>query len=193
MSDQLPEEGERYLRRLRGGLSSLASDEREEIVEEVRAHLAGRYAVGRTDVLDAFGSAEDYAAQFVEEHMLTGAVADGSRLALGRALAGGLRTVGEMLLIAAPLFLVQGVCVMLIALAALKVFFFHRFGYFTSANGRMWVGLSDKSTDIDVFGWWTIPMFIVPSVAVLWACQRIMVAVAKRRLARARAGLNARR
>jgi len=190
MSTPIPEEGERFLRRLRSGLSSLPASERDEILEDVRAHIGQRYAEGRGDVLEAFGEPEAYAGQFLEERFLASAVAEDSAWALGRALAKGMRSVGETVFVVGPLLLLQGASILLLVLAALKLIFFRSFGYFTNAHGSHWVGVSDSAADVDIFGWWTIPLFVVPSVLVLWGSRRALAALARRRLARARAGLS---
>lgn len=187
MSSKLPADGERYLRLLRAGLSSLPEAEQNDIIEEVRTHLSERYAAGRTDVLEAFGPSESYAAQFVEEHALTQAVAEGSTFALGRTLVRTARSVGEMVFVLAPLTLIQGFAVLFIIVALLKPFFFDHVGYFTKPDGTgPWIGISDARGNIDVLGWWTIPVLLVPSTLALWGSRRALVALARRRLARAR-------
>jgi hypothetical protein len=44
----------------------------------------------------------------------------------------------------------------------------------------------DTSGRTDLLGWWTVPVFIIPSAIVLWGCNRAMRALARARLERAR-------
>jgi uncharacterized membrane protein len=62
-------EVQEWLRRLKWSLASMPSPEREDIVEETRAHLHEAIAGGQSAaaVLGGFGAPEDYARQFVDE------------------------------------------------------------------------------------------------------------------------------
>lgn len=188
-ADALPPGTARFLRDLKKGLASLPDAERAEIVAELEAHLVERHAAGAAAPEAEFGAAEAYAAQFLDERALTGAVAEGSTLALGRALLGGARSFVETVFVVGPLFLLQGTSVLLLVLAALKPVLFERVGYFRNARGGAWVGFSDGVGDVDVLGWWTVPAFALPALVVLYGSRRLLAALARRRLTRARAAL----
>lgn len=59
-----------YLKKVRQALASLAQDEREEIIRELRSHLLDRQAQGRDNVLDGFETPERFAAAYVTESAL---------------------------------------------------------------------------------------------------------------------------
>ncbi|PSJ39560.1 HAAS signaling domain-containing protein [Allosphingosinicella deserti] len=68
MTDRLPPEAERFLRRLADALWELASDEREAILLELRGHLSERAAQGPEPLgaaLAEIGTAETLAGQFL--------------------------------------------------------------------------------------------------------------------------------
>lgn len=187
---ELPAGATTFLRALGQGLASLPPGERDEIVAEVEAHLRERHAAGAEAPEADFGPPEDYAGQFLDERALAGAVADGTTLALGRALFARARSLAEAVLVVGPLFFLQGVSVLLLVLAALKPVLFQRVGYFTNGRGGAWVGFSDGSSgDVDVLGWWTVPAFALPALAVLVGSRRVLAALARRRLARTRSSL----
>lgn len=74
MQDRLLDE---WLRGLKWSLTAIPSPEREEIVEETRAHIAERLERGASieEVLDAFGAPDVYARGFVDEMEVTSALA----------------------------------------------------------------------------------------------------------------------
>lgn len=181
--EPLAPEAETYLRRLGSCLaSSFDPEEREEIVAELRAHFAERRSQGRPNLLDGFEPPEAYAARFIEESALSKAVARGTTLALGRALLSSAETV----FLVFPLLVVQFGAVALLVLGLFKPFLFRHIGFFRDAGSWDFGFSSDPSARPDVFGWWTVPLFIAPSVIVFWGCNRAMRALARRRLASAR-------
>jgi hypothetical protein len=177
---------ETYLRELGGCLSVLDADERREIVAEVRAHFAERMAQGRADPVAGFDPPEVYAASFVEISALSKAVARGGSVALGRALLSGVRTSVETLFLVVPLLALQTIAFVSLVLGVLKPFFFAQIGIYVG-DGPFWMGFfKDTSGRTDLLGWWTVPVFIIPSAFVLWGCNRAMRALARARLERAR-------
>ncbi len=130
MPEPLASDAEDYLRRLRGCLSTLEANERDEIVAEVRAHFAERLAQGHANVVTKFDPPETYAGSFIEESSLSRAVARGSSLALGKALLLGLQRGAETLLVVVPLVLVQVSAFVLLVLGVLKPFFFENIGVY---------------------------------------------------------------
>ncbi len=66
-----------YLRRLSWALSPLPQRDRDDVVEETRVHVLARVEGGQTiDVaLASFGRPDAYAARFIDEMELTGALA----------------------------------------------------------------------------------------------------------------------
>lgn len=66
-----------WLRGLKWSLQSIPSPEREDIVEETRAHITERLARGAPleEALAPFGTPEDYARSFIDEMEVSGALA----------------------------------------------------------------------------------------------------------------------
>lgn len=69
-----------WLRRFKWALKRMPSPEREDIVEETRAHVAERMAGGMTaaQALGNFGTPEDYARKFMDEMYLSAAAGSGN-------------------------------------------------------------------------------------------------------------------
>lgn len=69
-----------WLRRFKWALKRMPSPEREDIVEETRAHLHERMAGGLTaaQALANFGAPEDYARKFMDEMVLAAAAGSGN-------------------------------------------------------------------------------------------------------------------
>ena len=178
-----------YLRRFRAALVRLPPDERDDLVAEVRSHLGERRAQGNLGVLDGFEAPEAYAAHFLAEHALTGALAEGTSFALGRALLVGVRDGFLGLFVVVPLFVVQLVALVLVVLGAMKPIIPARIGLFVGARGSLEVlGLygGDLANVRELLGWWAIPGFIVPGVVALWAGNRALRALARWRLGSSR-------
>jgi hypothetical protein len=184
----LPPAAERYLRDLAQGIGSLEPAERGEIVEEIRSHLAERVARGQRDPLDGFEPAEDLAAGFLSERELRGALARGGSWRLGRALLNAGRDSLGALFVLLPLALLQVVACTSLLVAALKPFMPTRLG--------LWVGPGDFHVGInasndpalhEVLGWWGTPVLAAAGVTLFWASARAMRALARARLAAAKA------
>lgn len=177
----LPAAAERYLRDLERALSSLPSEDRAEIVAEIRAHLLDR-AAAAADPAAAFGSPVEYAACFVQERALAGALGRGSSWALGRALVTGAGRLTWWYVVAV-LWLAHVWGLFLIALAVLKPLFPRQIGLFAGAHlvfGAYGGPVPDGVHE--VLGWWGIPFFLVPGVLVLWGAHRLLRLLAAWRL-----------
>jgi uncharacterized membrane protein len=183
----IPTEAERYLYELRRALSPLASAERDEIVAEVRSHLAERLSQGRGDVLAAFPPAESYAAAFVAERSLVAALVEGTPWLLSRSLWIGRIERAFSLMAAVPVALVQLFAVTLTVLGALKPIFSDQIGLWRGTNGAWAIGYMSDPRARELLGWSAVPLFIVTGSLVFFAAYRVQVALARRRLRRVRA------
>jgi uncharacterized membrane protein len=183
----IPSDAERYLRELRQALLPLASAERDEIVAEVRSHLADRIAQGRGDVLADFPPAERYAAAFVAERNLVAALVEGTPWQLSRALWIGRIERTFSLAAAIPVAMVQLCAIGLMVLGALKPIFFDQIGLWRGPGGTWAIGYLSDPRARELLGWSAVPLFIVAGSLTLFAAHRVQVALARRRLRRVRA------
>jgi len=190
----LPTEAEQFLRKLSAALAGLPSADRDDIVAEIRSHLAERAARGEADLVAPFGPPEAYAASFLQERALAGALARGSSWALGRALASGARRAGGWyaVLVLAILHLYG---IGLVAMAALKPLFPANVGMFVG-DGKFGLGAHfgpeaeyKYSGTREVLGWWAIPIFLVAGALILHAANWALRHLARRRLVQLRSGL----
>ena len=184
----LPDEAERFLRGLDRALSPLPGEERQEIVDEVRSHLADRAAQGATDLLGGFGSPDAYGAAFLQEKALASALARGTSWAIGRALLAGARKVGWWYVVAV-LGLLHLFGVSFLVLAVLKPVFPGNVGLFMG-GGRFSLGAifgGEVGNTTEVLGWWSIPVFAVLGASALWGGNWMLRALGRWRLARLRA------
>lgn len=185
----LPAEAERFLRHLDGALSAMPAAEREDVVAEIRSHLEDRAARGDVDLLGPFGRPEAYAATFLQERALVGALARGTSWELGRALLAGARRFGwwYVVLVLAVLHLYGAVFVVL---AVLKPLFPGNVGAFVGTE-RFSIGAhfgpeSAFAGTREVLGWWSVPIFFVVGVLLLWSANWTLRRLARWRLARLR-------
>lgn len=186
----LPEKAERFLRELGSYLSSLPGNERQEIVEEIRSHLQERAAQGASDLLAGFGNPETYAAAFIQEHALAGAIARGTSWAVGRALLAGARRASWLYLVVV-LGVVHVYGVVLLGLGVMKPFFPRNVGLF-AGNGRFTFGmLFGSDVPNELLGWWGVPVFVAMGLVALAGGNWALRAVGQWRLTRLR-GLNPR-
>lgn len=184
----LPAEAERFLEGLRGALAALPAAERDDIVAEIRSHLEERAERGEPDLVGAFGPAEAYAATFLQERNLSGALARGSSWAMGRALLSGARKAGWWYLVVV-LAILHLYGLSLIALAALKPLFPDNVGLF-AGGGTLALGAAPVQPGAREFlGWWAIPAFLGAGIFILWSANWTLCNLARRRLAQLRAGL----
>ena len=171
-----------FLRKVRQGLASLPTAEREEIVAELRADLLERQARGDADPLRGFGSPEKLAAEFVGEYTLRGALAQGTSWALGRALCVAGRDSGRALLALLPLLLLQLTALSLLLSAALKPFLRDHVGLWMG-GGVFFIGVSaERGATHEVLGWWSLPIFALAGGLLFWWSNRAMMALVRWRL-----------
>ncbi len=183
---ELPSEAVDFLSRLERYLSPLPEAERRDIVAEIRSHLVDRAAQGATDLVGPFGTPESYAAAFLQERELAGALAGGSSWAIGRALVSGARKIGWWYVVAV-LGMLHLYGAGFVLLAALKPFFPSNVGMFVGEGLTIGIrSAQDLSGWREVLGWWAIPGFLVPGVLVLWGANATLRALARWRLARLR-------
>jgi uncharacterized membrane protein len=178
----LPKDAELYLRRVSQGLSTLGTTERDEIVDELRSHLAERQAAGRSDLLAGFESPEALAASFVQERELRGALARGTSWALGRALLVAARDSVLALVVLLPLVLLQLIGGALIVMAVIKLFDPGKVGLWVG-EGQLVLGFPSQTTGLrELLGWSAIPAFIVSGLVLLVGSNRVMRALVRWRL-----------
>lgn len=187
MNEQsMPKEAEEYLRRLRQGLAELSADHRDEILAELRSHLAERHRRGAKDLLEGFDAPESYASEFLAESALRGAVARGTSVALGRALLIGAGNGLVRLITLAPLFLLHLIGGALVVVGALELFIPSRVGLFLDGGGQL-VALGAYGGELEgtreVLGLFALPLFVLTGVALIWLANRGLRALARRRLA----------
>jgi len=186
----LPAEAEQFLEELRRALTSLPAAERDDIVAEIRSHLEERLARGQSELLAPFGAPATYAASFLQERSLSGALARGSSWAVGRALLSGARRAGWWYL-AVVLAILHLYGLALIALAALKPLFPDNVGLF-AGGGTLALGAAPVQAGArELLSWWAIPVFLGAGVFVLWSASWALRRLAQVRLGQLRAGLSA--
>lgn len=175
-----------FLRRMRQGLAALPAAEQEEIVAELRSHLLERQRRGEADPLAGFEPPEELAANFVAEHALRGALAQGTSWALGKALLVTARTSLLRLFALALLTLLQLCGLLVLFTAALKPFRPDQMGLWVG-RGHFYVGVDHQVAGVhEVLGWWGLPVFLVVGVLLVWLPTRTMFALVRRRLQSAR-------
>jgi len=186
----LPEQAEAFLRDLERHLFPLPEAERRDVAAEIRSHLADRAARGEGNLLAPFGSAQAYAAAFLEERALSRALARGSSLGMGRALLRGAGRIGWWYAVAA-LGLVQVLGVGLVAMAAMKIFLPQRIGIFVGPRVFALGAYSGSAPAVEILGRWAVPAFAVLGIAALWSARFMLRLLAGWRLARIRPALRA--
>ena len=185
---RLPVEAERFLGRLEQALGPLPPGERQEIVEEIRSHLSERAAQGATELLTGFDDPEAYAATFVQERALAGALAGGGSWAVGRALLSGARRIGwwYVVLVLGVLHLYGAVFLLL---AVLKPIFPASVGLFVGGSHVAFGAIFGEALSgrAELLGWWAIPLFVALGVPLLWGANWTLRALGHWRLGRLRA------
>lgn len=179
----LPNDIQDYLRRLRQCLRDLPADQRDDILLELTSHFQEATADGRAEPLRDFGPPEAYAAQFLSETALRGALARGTSLAMGQALLVGARDSLIVLLAVVPLALLHLVGAFFAICGALKPFLSAHVGVFVNAAGGRSIGILDDTSGMrDVLGLWTIPVFVIGGILILWLSNRALLWLVRRRL-----------
>jgi hypothetical protein len=176
------EDFDAFLRKVRQGLASLPTAEREDIIAELRSHLLGRQGQGNPDPLAGFEPPEKLAADFVAEHALRGALAEGTAWAMGKALFIAARDSVLGLLVLLPLLLLQVSALCLLLTAALKPFIPDKMGLWTG-DGNFYVGAGRGNPAVhEVLGWWGMPVLAAAGVLLFWLSNRGMMALVRWRL-----------
>jgi hypothetical protein len=178
----LPPAAEAFLRRLSAGLAPLPAGEREDVLAEVRDHLAARHAQGRLDLAGEFGEPEAYAARFLSAHALSGALAHGGALALGRALLTGAGRTLLTLLVVVPLWVLHAAGWVLVGLGALKPLLPGTIGLWVGEGVFVLGAFSGSPGAPERLGYWAVPLFLAGGVLLAWAAHRALHALARRRL-----------
>lgn len=157
-----------YLHRLRWALSALPSEDREEILQETRAHFVER-GEGAADpervyveTAARFGAPEDYARRFLDNYRISIAVAEGSGFAM---LPQALRLTGRGIVgfggfvFFAMLYLLA---VALVVVAIVKLVFPEHVGlWYAPEIGVYGMGFVDTYTatrTTERLGYWIIPL-----------------------------------
>lgn len=176
---QLPAPAEDFLKRVRQGLATLSQSERDEIIIELRVHLLDRQANGSADVLAGFEPPEALASNFVTEYALRGALAQGTSLAMGRALLIAARDSVLGLVVLLPLVLVQLCAFFVLVTALLKPFMPSEMGLWVGGES-FYVGINNGNPAIrEVLGWWGVPVLAVSGVILFWISNGAMRALVR--------------
>jgi hypothetical protein len=178
---------EDWLRRLKWALASMPSPEREDIVEETRAHLRERIDSGQSsaEALRPFGEPDAYARSFLEEMELESVLAKPRFAALLGTIA---RRAHKSLIAAGAFFIVLilgGIAVGTSVTAVWKVF--------DPAHAGLWVGehnfffgtTDDPSRMHELLGPWVYPVSLV-ILALCWVLGRLVLIWAARTIRRRR-------
>ena len=183
---------EAFLRKLRQGIASLPLAEQDEIVAELRSHLAERQAQGSTDPLAGFESPARLAADFVGEHTLRDALARGTPWAMSSAFFVVARDSVLGLLVLFPLLVFQLEAVLLLLAAALKPLLPEQTGLWVGP-GKFYVGiLASPDSGRELLGWWAIPVFAITGVVLFWGANQAMMMLIRWRLRGLSSGTKAR-
>jgi uncharacterized membrane protein len=175
-----------YLRRLGWALASLPERDRDEIVEETRGHVLERLDQGAPleATLAGFGPPEVYAARFIDEMEIVGALASqkGSTL-----LAAVLKRAHRSLAAfgaGATVLVLAAVSISLTLTALMKPLDPAHVGLWTSARGSLVIGsVSDPAGYTEHLGFAIYPLALA-SLAGAWFLGRLILVGALRRLAR---------
>lgn len=170
-----------WLRRFKWSLAGIGSPEREDIVAEVRAHLAERMAAGAgvTEALSAFGTPEAYARSFVEEMELARALT-GERFP---SLLGAVVQRAHRSAVAGAAFL----AVLLLGVTALGVVMTAAMKLADPVHTGLWLGqgsfffgkVEDPAGYRELLGGWIYPLAPL-SLALAWVLGRLTLISALR-------------
>lgn len=176
---------EEWLRGLKWSLQSVPSPEREDIVEETRAHITERMAQGApiAEALSAFGAPETFARSFIDEMEVSDALASQR----SGSLIGVIARRAHRSLVAAGSALV----ILFLATLALGAMIIGVYKLTDPVHAGLWVGdgfaflgtIDDPSTGRELLGNWLyglIPVLLV----VCWFLARLILIGAVRTFAR---------
>lgn len=174
---------EDYLRRVRAGLASLPETVREDVVTELRSHIADRVEAGHEPaaVIAALGAPEDYAARMYDAHQVTEALSTRRTGALVGALIRSTAINGFAIGAAIALFFLWSFVVSVAGVAAWKITDPVHTGLWVS-DTQFFIGkIDDPGAATDVLGVWIFPLtlglvvgawFLTQALA-LWTLRRL--------------------
>jgi uncharacterized membrane protein len=186
--ERLEWEIERYLGRLRRALGALQTAEIDEIVLEIRGHIAERLsgsagpATTVGGVLEALGDPEELAAAYQTEAVLARGRASQSPLAL----LGAVQRWAMEGLLGLVIFLVgisgYSLAVALIAVAVLKPFFARHVGFWWNPPEYFVFGFVSEpaSLGLDILGWWIVPIALLAGGLLWLGITRVLRALLRR-------------
>jgi hypothetical protein len=171
-----------YLQKLRSTLRDLPSGEVEDIVREIRSHVLDRAQTGGQTMeggilaaLEALGSPEELASQYVTEHLFARAEVSRSPWLIQRSIFrwATLSIAGFFVLLASLIGYFLGASLVIAAFA--KLFNPHRAGLWMVRLGDHGMGVSlmvlgqtnPPPGATDLLGWWYVPIGIVAGVGLL--------------------------
>lgn len=171
-----------WLRGLKWSLESLPQEDREDILQETRAHIGERLDGGAVleEVLAGFGTPERYARSFVDEREVRSALGGGRAVNMVGVVA---RRLNRSLVAVLGLFglLLAGA----LAFAGLAVMFYEltdpaHTGFWVNDHGSAFLGtIDDPATATDLLGWKVYPAGIGLIAAGLIAARFILVATVR--------------
>ena len=190
MNPNLPSQTEihDFLHRFRRALASLPVDIREDLVDEVRSHLEERFAQGKLDLKESFGSPEDYASGFLAEGVLHAAVNRGNPWDVLAVLLGKVQATTITVFVVIPLAVLELMGIALTLTGFLKPIDSRHVGLFLREDGGFgalgW--MSDSGSMHETLGYAAMPLFIFCGLLLFWISHKLMLNVARHQLARLR-------
>ncbi|MGZ8370308.1 MAG: HAAS signaling domain-containing protein [Caulobacteraceae bacterium] len=172
---------EEWFRRLRWALERMPAPERDDIVEETRAHVKERIDGGASaaEVLASFGPAETYARQFLDEMELTSALSSTRSGDLLSVIARRVhRSLVALVAFLAVLFM-GGFALGSVVTAIYKIADPEHSGLWVG-SGDFFIGQIDNPAGHhELLGNWIYP-FTVLAVAIAWVLGRLVLIWAAR-------------
>jgi uncharacterized membrane protein len=173
---------ESYLQKLRSALRDLPSGEVEDIVREIRSHVLDRAEgsgqpadTGISSALDALGTPESLASQYVTEHLFSRAEVSRSPWLIQRSIFrwATLSIAGFFVLLASLVGYFLGASLVIAAFA--KFVNPHRAGLWMVRLGDHSAGVTlmvlgqanPPAGATDLLGWWYVPIGLVAGVGLL--------------------------
>jgi hypothetical protein len=176
----MPEDAETYVRQLERELHRLPAPEAARIVEEIRSHLLDRAAVGPETLhaaISQLGVPRDLGRTFVEDYVLTGALAKGPSWGILIAmLPRALRSLTALIICTAGVLL-YGFAIAFLLIAVLKPIMPGNVGMWADAGGRLvdFGAMSDwPRSGREVLGWWIIPISVAGALVSYLAAAFLM-------------------
>lgn len=178
---------EDWLRRLKWALASIPSPEREDIVDEARAHIADRIEAGATipDALAGFGEPEAYARGFVDEMELSGLLARPRLPGLLAAIARRAHQSLVALLAFFTVLILGGTGIGFVLVAVWEVFDPEHVGFWVGPDDFNFGVIDNPGAANELLGPWLIPVALVLA-AICWLLVRMVLISAARAIRRRR-------